>query len=205
MEIGYLSAENPYFGATVGRVANRIANASFMLDGKEYKLHANEGNNTTLHGGLRGWDKYVWNASRHVDGVTFSLLSPDGDEGFPGAVLAQVTYRLTVDSRLIINMQAIATKPTPVNMVNHAYFNLAGHGAGPQEVYRTRLAVNADRYTELDHSQIPTGAFAHVGGTPLDFRTPRLLGDVLPSSEVDHNYVITRGLERPAEMVYAAG
>ncbi|XP_026281540.1 galactose mutarotase isoform X2 [Frankliniella occidentalis] len=201
---GYLSADNPYFGATVGRVANRIANASFTLDGKEYKLHANAGQNT-LHGGLRGWDKAVWNASRHVDGVTFSLLSPDGDEGFPGAVLAQVTYRLTVDSRLMISMQAIATKPTPVNIVNHAYFNLAGHGAGPQEVYKTRLAVNGDRYTVLDQFQIPTGAFAHVEGTPLDFRTPRLLGDVLPKFDVDHNFVITRGLERPAEMVYVAG
>ncbi|KAE8741541.1 hypothetical protein FOCC_FOCC012925 [Frankliniella occidentalis] len=171
MSLGYLSADNPYFGATVGRVANRIANASFTLDGKEYKLHANAGQNT-LHGGLRGWDKAVWNASRHVDGVTFSLLSPDGDEGFPGAVLAQVTYRLTVDSRLMISMQAIATKPTPVNI-----------GAGPQEVYKTRLAVNGDRYTVLDQFQIPTGrAFAHVEGTPLDFRTPRLLGDVLPNA-----------------------
>lgn len=202
---GYLSKDNPYFGAIVGRVANRIANASFTLDGKEYKLNANAGNNTTLHGGIKGWDKAIWNASKHVDGVTFSLVSPDGDEGFPGAVLAQVTYRLTVDSRLKVSMQAVATLPTPINMVNHAYFNLAGHNAGAEGVYQTRLALSADRYTELDRSLVPTGAFVHVEGTPLDLRTPRLLRDVLAKVDLDLNYIVTRGLERPRDMVYVAG
>ncbi|XP_034248256.1 aldose 1-epimerase [Thrips palmi] len=202
---GYLGKDNPYFGATVGRVANRIANASFSLDGSVFKLHANAPNSVTLHGGLRGWDKAVWDASRFADGVTFSLLSPDGDEGFPGAVLAQVTYRLTADSRLLVHYQAVATKPTPVNIVNHSYFNLAGHGAGPEEVYRTRLGVNADRYTVLDQFQTPTGGVADVDGTPYDMRTHPLLGDVLAKADVDYNFVISRGSEQPGQMAFAAG
>lgn len=202
---GYLGKDNPYFGATVGRVANRIANASFSLDGKDYKLRANAPNDVTLHGGIRGWDKAVWNASRFADGVTFSLLSPDGDEGFPGAVLAQVTYRLTADSRLLVNFQAVTTKPTPINIVNHSYFNLAGHDAGPEEVYRTRLGVNADRYTVLDQFQTPTGSLADVEGTPYDMRAHPLLGDVLAKADVDYNFVITRGAELPRQLVYAAG
>ncbi|XP_026284284.1 galactose mutarotase-like [Frankliniella occidentalis] len=201
---GYLSPQNPNFGGTVGRVANRLANASFTLDSKEYTLYPNEGRNT-LHGGLKGWDLAVWHGSRHPDGVTFTLQSPDGDEGFPGAVTAQVTYRLTEDSRLHINMQAMSSKPTPVAMLNHAYFNLGGHGSGAQEVYKTRLTLNSDRYIAVDDGLVATGEMPHVEGTPMDLRSPRLLGDVLQNTDFDRSFVVTRGVERPDDLVYSAG
>lgn len=201
---GYLSGDNPHFGATVGRVANRLANAAFTLDSKEYRLYANEGKNT-LHGGLRGWHQALWSASPHPDGVTFTLHSPDGDEGFPGAVTAQVTYRLTPDSRLLINIQAIASKPTPVSMLNHAYFNLGGHASGAEGVYRTRVVLNADRYTQTDAASIPTGAMPPVEGTAMDLRTPRLLGEVLQAQDFDTNFVVTRGYEQPGDLIYVAG
>ncbi|KAK3925720.1 Galactose mutarotase [Frankliniella fusca] len=223
---GYLSPQNPNFGGTVGRVANRLANASFTLDSKEYKLYPNEGRNT-LHGGLRGWDLALWHGSRHPDGVTFTLQSPDGDEGFPGAVTAQVTYRLSEDSRLHINMQAMSSKPTPVSMLNHAYFNLGGHkvkpskvlgcdlnlltslapqGSGAQEVHRTRLTLNADRYIDVDDGLVATGAMPSVEGTAMDLRSPRLLGDVLRDTDFDRSFVVTRGVEqRSEELTYMAG
>ncbi|XP_034246628.1 aldose 1-epimerase-like [Thrips palmi] len=199
----YLSSKNQNFGGTVGRVANRLANASFTLDSNEYRLYANEGNNT-LHGGLRGWDRALWRGCRQPDGVTFTLQSPDGDEGFPGAVTAQVTYRLTEDSQLVINMQAVSDKPTPVSMLNHAYFNLGGHQSGAQEVYKTRLFLNADRFIEVDQALVATGEMPPVEGTANDLRSPRLLGEVLQSTDFDRSFVVTKGGERPNEMIFAA-
>lgn len=123
---GYLSSDNPYFGATVGRVANRIGKASFTLDGVKYNLSKNRGENT-LHGGFRGWNSKIWEAFANNDSVVMTLFSEDGDEGFPGAVIASVTFKLNDDGQFNIEMKAFTTKPTPINLTNHSYFNLAGH------------------------------------------------------------------------------
>lgn len=123
---GYLSKDNPYFGATVGRVANRIGGAEFVLNGKKYHLAKNAGENS-LHGGFKGWNSKIWNATIQGDRLVLSLLSEDGDEGYPGAVIATVSFQLTADGELRIEMKAFVTKPTPVNLTNHSYFNLAGH------------------------------------------------------------------------------
>nr|XP_034187017.1 aldose 1-epimerase-like isoform X3 [Osmia lignaria] len=123
---GYLSKDNPYFGATVGRVANRIGGAEFVLNGKIYRLAKNAGENS-LHGGFKGWNSKIWNATIQGDRLVLSLLSEDGDEGYPGAAIASVTFQLTTDGEFRIEMKAFVTKPTPVNLTNHSYFNLAGH------------------------------------------------------------------------------
>lgn len=124
---GYLSSNNPYFGATVGRVANRIAKGQFTLDGKKYQVSRNLGENS-LHGGSKGWSFKVWNATiENATSVVMTLLSEDGDEGYPGAVIATVKFTLSNDGGLCIEMKSFVSKPTPINLTNHAYFNLAGH------------------------------------------------------------------------------
>ncbi|XP_034231396.1 aldose 1-epimerase-like [Thrips palmi] len=154
------------FGAIIGRVANRIANSSFTLDGQVYKLNpSGSRSHYTIKGGIKGWDQAVWKASTRADGVTFSLLSPDGDEHFPGAVQAQVTYRLTEDSSLQVAMRAETTKATPINVFSHWYMNLAGHDAGAEGVYATRLKLNADLYQPLDiydNHVVPRTTSAHL-------------------------------------------
>ena len=124
--IGYLGNNNPYFGATVGRVANRIGKAEFTLDGVKYKLQKNIGNNT-LHGGIKGWNSKIWETDVVNNSVVMTLLSEDGDEGFPGAVIATVSFKFNDDGELSIEMKAFATRATPINLTNHSYFNLAGH------------------------------------------------------------------------------
>jgi aldose 1-epimerase len=197
-------ARNPHFGAITGRVANRIARAEFTLDGKEYHLAANNGRNT-LHGGRKGFDKVVWKAEdvSGPDGAAVKLkyLSPDGEEGFPGNLSVAVTYTLTPDDALRIDHNATTDKATLVNLTNHSYFNLAGHGAGP--IGGHELTVAADQYTLADDELIPTGELAPVRSTPLDFTTPTLIGARFGQIKAelggyDHNYVIRPDANTPA-------
>jgi aldose 1-epimerase len=187
---------HPFFGSTVGRVANRIAKGRFKLDGKTYKLAINNGPNT-LHGGLKGFDKKVWKAaevnSPAGPAVRFSLHSPDMDEGFPGDLDATVTYTLTDDNALRLDYTARTDKPTIVNLTNHSYFNLAGDG----EVRDNIVQFNSDKYTPVDDTQIPTGEIRSVAGTPFDFRKPTAIGariDDIPGNPggYDHNMVVNR-------------
>ncbi|TVT98043.1 hypothetical protein EJB05_38542 [Eragrostis curvula] len=171
-----------YFGALVGRVANRIAKGRFVLDGITYHLYTNDGNNT-LHGGLRGFSKVIWTVKEYVPSgdspyITFYYHSFDGEEGFPGALDVYATYQLSGSYDLRIRMNATAlgkAKATPVNLANHAYWNLAGHGSG--DVLGHQVRVRASRYTPVDdESMIPTGEVAGVAGTPYDLRRLTPLG-----------------------------
>ena len=197
---GYLRS-SPYFGALIGRYGNRIGNAQFTLDGTTYKLPANDGPNT-LHGGVKGFDKVVWNAEpferEGERGVVFTYTSPDGEEGFPGTLQARVTYTLTDKNELAFDYHATTDKPTVVNLTQHAYFNLAGDGSG--DILGHELTINADRYTPVDKNLIPTGELASVAGTPFDFRTKNTIGarinDDHPQLKAgggyDHNFVLNR-------------
>jgi len=198
---GYQSAANAYFGCTTGRVCNRIGKATFTLNGTSYNLAANDGPNH-LHGGTeRSLDKVIWSAEPFVDdshqGVIFRYISPDGEEGYPGTLHAQVTYSIAAGSNVLtIKYKATTDQSTPVNLTNHAYFNLSG--AGSESVLDHVLQLNADRYTPVDTTLIPTGAIAAVEGTPLDFREPHVIGERI--SELtetdtlgyDHNFVLNR-------------
>jgi aldose 1-epimerase len=193
-------AGTPYFGATVGRYANRIAGARFVLDGQEYVLSANEGRNQ-LHGGVRGFDKALWSADPSHDGaeasVLFSYRSADGEEGYPGALSVDVAYRLAED-RLAIDYRATTTAPTHVNLTHHSYFNLSGDALA--EIAGHDLTINADLYTPIGQDLIPTGALRDVGGGPFDFRTPRTIGARIDANDeqlrfaggYDHNFVLNK-------------
>ena len=188
-----------YFGTVVGRFGNRIANARFTLDGKTVRLAANNGPNH-LHGGVKGFDKVVWKgepADRDGNsGVTFSYTSADGEEGYPGKLEARVTYTLTERNELIVEYVATSDKATPINLTNHAYFNLAGRGHS--DVLKHLLTIDADRYTPTDATQIPTGELASVAGTPFDFRKATAIGDRIDADHeqirngkgYDHNFVL---------------
>lgn len=169
--------DHPAFGATVGRVANRIANGTFTLDGKDYTLAKNNGPHT-LHGGVKGFDKHVWDATsgQGEDGawVTLSRTSPDGEEGFPGTLKATVTYRLTRKNELVIEMTATTDRPTLVNLANHTYWNLGGHASG--DVLGQTLQLSCDRYTPNDVTTVPKGTIEEVAGTPFDFTKPKKIG-----------------------------
>ncbi len=192
-------AGHPMYGATVGRVANRIAKGKFTLDGKTYTLAVNSGPNA-IHGGRKGFDKVVWQAHPvpQPDGVAvqFSYRSPDGEEGYPGNLQTTVTYALTDANELRIGYKATTDKATPVNLTNHSYFNLGGATAG--DVLGHVLMLAADEYTPADDTLIPTGEFKSVRGTPLDFTTPTpigaRIGELKPNpGGYDHNYVIRNG------------
>ncbi len=192
---GYLG-ENPYFGCIVGRYGNRIAGGRFSLAGEEYVLARNNGENH-LHGGLKGFDKVVWTAGPLVEadavGVEFTCLSRDMEEGYPGNLACSVTYRLTALDELRIDYRAESDKPTPVNLTNHSYWNLAGPGKG--DILGHVLEIEADRYTAVDAELIPTGALPDVAGTPLDFRQPHAIGEriALVKGGYDHNFVLRGG------------
>jgi aldose 1-epimerase len=192
---GYL-AGHPYFGATTGRVANRIAGGKFTLDGKEYILAVNNGPNS-LHGGLKAFDKKVWKAEA-VSGpsgpaVKFSYTSPDGEEGYPGNLAVTVTYTVTADNELKIDYTATTDKATPLNLTNHSYFNLGSPASG--DILNHELTLEADQYTPSDDTLIPTGQLAPVKGTPLDFTAPKAIGSRFAELTgeprgYDHNYVL---------------
>lgn len=190
---GYASKNNPYFGATVGRVANRIGGAEFLLNGRAYRLAKNAGRNS-LHGGFKGWSSKIWNATIQDDRLVLSLLSEDGDEGYPGAAIASVTFQLTADGELCIEMKVFVTKSTPVNLTNHSYFNLAGHNTNSSELYKHRFMLNADRWTVTDAESVPTGEVQPVDNTPMDLRNSTTLQDVinkLPTGGYDYNFCVT--------------
>lgn len=197
-----------YFGCITGRYANRIANASFALDGRTYQLAATDGT-SSVHGGRRGFDKAEWQVSQ--DGSAGALLrhqSPDLDEGYPGTLDVSVRYSLSELNELRFDYHAVTDKPTVVNLTNHSYFNLKG--AGKTDILTHRLQVNANRYTPADSILIPTGRIASVEGTPFDFRKPRPIGEriatphpqILAGKGYDLNYVIDR--EVPGTLVLAA-
>lgn len=188
---GYLQKGNPFFGALVGRYANRIANAKFSLDGKEYTLAANN-NGNSLHGGLKGFDKVVWNAQQADKSLTLTYDSKDGEEGYPGNLHAQVVYTLTDDNELKIEYTATTDKPTPVNLTNHTYFNLSA-GKSPT-IDDHELMLKADKYTIVNDKLIPTGKHPDVKGTPMDFTSPKKIGKDLASVKggYDHNFVLNK-------------
>lgn len=169
---GYVNNPGPFFGALIGRYANRIAHGQFKLDGQTYTLPKNDGDNT-LHGGTRGFDKNVWTAKEVENGVELTLVSKDGDQGFPGTLTAVVKYTL-VGSTLHIDYSATTDKDTVVNLTNHSYFNLSGQGNG--DILKDELKLNASRFTPVNGNLIPTGKLEPVAGTPFDFRKLTVIG-----------------------------
>jgi aldose 1-epimerase len=195
---GYLT-KHPYFGAVVGRYANRIAKGRFTLDDHTYQLATNDGPNH-LHGGVTGFDKALWHGEPFerdgAVGVTYAHTSPDGDEHYPGGLAVHVTYRLSPSRELTVEYDATTDKPTPINLTQHSYWNLAGEGSG--DILNHELAIDADRFTPVDATLIPTGELASVDGTPFDFRRPTRIGARIGADHeqlrfgkgYDHNWVL---------------
>ena len=213
---GYTSAlylkEGPYFGALIGRYGNRIEQGKFSLDGKAYTLALNNAPNT-LHGGKRGFDKVVWTArpgtSASGQTLTLSYTSKDGEEGYPGTLTVTVAYTLTDDDALRLDYTATTDRATPLNLTNHSYFNL-NHGQAKDALGHV-LTLNADRFTVVDATLIPTGELRAVQGTPMDFRAPHAIGERIAQvpggapSGYDHNWVLAdqlRPVPQPAATVY---
>ncbi|HTR21495.1 MAG TPA: aldose epimerase family protein [Gemmatimonadales bacterium] len=198
---GYLH-DSHHFGGVIGRYANRIAHARFTIDGRTYRLAANNGPNH-LHGGLRGFDKVVWEAapfgSDDTSGVELLYTSQDGEEGYPGRLEVQVTYGVTDRNELIVEYRATTTKATPVNLTQHSYFNLAGAGNG--DILGHRILIDADAMTPVDEHLIPTGAIVPIAGTPFDFRSLTTIGSRIATDDpqlirgggYDHNFVLRGG------------
>jgi aldose 1-epimerase len=203
---GYLS-KHPFFGTLVGRYANRISKGRFTLDGVEYKLARNNGENH-LHGGIKGFDKVVWrDRPLEVDdgvGIVLEYTSVDGEEGYPGTLDVQVTYTLNEDNELICDYRATTDRATPINLTQHSYFNLAGQGTG--NVLRQLLELNAAAFTPIDAELIPTGEIRPVEGTPFDFRTETPIGARINSPEeqiqlgggYDHNFILNQTGKGPS-------
>ncbi len=207
----YIEA-SPYFGCITGRYANRIAKGRFTIDGTEYKLATNNGDNH-LHGGVAGLDKKVWSAKEVKGvgraGIEFSYLSPDGEEGYPGNVHCKVTYWLTVQNEIEIQYEATTDKSTHLNLTHHSYFNLAGAGSG--DILNHEVELFADKFVPTDASNIPLGELAPVKGTPFDFLTPHKIGARIGENNqqlkvglgYDHNWVINstgKGIELAARV-----
>lgn len=204
---------SPFFGCITGRYANRIARGRFNLEGESYQLAVNNGPNH-LHGGRLGFDKVVWKAEpfRRDDAVGLHLThtSPHGDEGYPGTLSCRVTYSWDNDDRLRIDYEATTDRPTVVNLTNHSYFNLGGHGSGI--ILDHQLKLHASAFTPTDETSIPTGEVRAVEGTPFDFRTPRAVGERINADYeqirfgggYDHNFVVDgrAGKLRPCAEVY---
>ena len=189
---GYLAPDSPYFGATAGRVANRIAGGAFSLDGTRYRLACNHGA-VHLHGGEVGFDRRIWQAAAHEgdgeDSVVLRYVSPHGEEGYPGTLTAEVSYRLSDNDELSIDLSAATDAPTIVNLTNHTYWNLAGAGSGSIEKHE--LQLHCAQVLEKDADALPTGAILPVRGTPFDFTSPRRIGERIDEAGgYDHCLVI---------------
>ena len=189
---GYLQKANPYFGAIIGRYANRIGNARFDLDGKTYQLAPNDQGNS-LHGGLKGFDKVIWTVNQVNDSsLSLSYTSRDGEEGYPGNLTVKVVYKINAENGLEIDYTALTDKKTPVNLTNHAYFNLSA--GRDSTILNEELNINAEQYTPVNDSLIPTGQLVSVNGTPFDFRKAKKIGRDLDKIRggYDHNFVIDK-------------
>ncbi|MDR2768508.1 MAG: galactose mutarotase [Treponema sp.] len=211
---GYLHRDNPHFGSTIGRFANRVAGAAFSLGGKNYTLYKNDGNNS-LHGGRRGFSRLPWKAESYTENggafVRFELESPDGDEGYPGTLRAAAVYGVTDNNEIRAVYEAKVDAPSPVNLTNHAYFNLAGEGNG--NILSHEVTLFASSYVEPDSGLIPTGRLVPVEGTPFDFRSPKPIARDFPAvcgaavdkvgTGYDHCFVVdgTPGTLRPCAKV----
>ena len=193
-------------GATVGRVANRIGMAEFELNGKKYELTKNDNGKNTLHGGIDFYNKRIWDVKEEDDThVVFALVSPDGDQGFPGEVKIEVSYTITEENELKIHYHAIPDQDTLLNMTNHSYFNLSGHASGT--AWNAKVWIDADAFTETDAELIPTGTVVPVEGTPMDFRKEKVVekeigADYTPlklAGGYDHNWVLNgKGFRKAA-------
>src|SRR5205085_5666462 len=208
---GYL-AKSEYFGATVGRVANRIAGGRFTLDGKQYQVPVNNGPNS-LHGGTQGFDKVLWKVVEVKEGptasVTMRYVSPNGDQGYPGTVTVTATYTLDESNTLGVEYRATTDRPTVVNLSNHAYWNLAGEGSAEGAMGHL-LTIPADYYSPTDATAIPTGEFRPVQGTVFDFRKPTAVGarvrdasdqQIVFGKGYDHNWVVARQLSKEPRLL----
>ncbi|MBL4936229.1 galactose mutarotase [Clostridium sp. YIM B02515] len=201
----------PYFGAIIGRYANRIENASFELNGIKHELYKNDGENT-LHGGLKGFDKVLWDAKpiEEKNALELTYLSTDGEEGFPGNLSVKVTYTLTEDNAVKIDYNAVSDKDTLINLTNHSYFNLSGHASG--NILKHKVMINADSFTPNDEYSIPTGEIMSVKGTPMDFTEFKEVGidikeeydQLVYGHGYDHNWVLKvsgKTPEKAAEVI----
>jgi aldose 1-epimerase len=200
--LGRYLNQTAYIGALIGRYANRIAGGKFTLDGKTFSLALNNGPNH-LHGGIKGFDKVVWKPEPFTDdrgvGLTLRHTSPDGDEGYPGTLKLAVRYQLTAEDELEVEYEAVTDAPTPINLTQHSYFNLAGPDSG--DILGHQIMIRADRFLPVDSGLIPTGALAPVANTPLDLRTVTAIGARIrepdPQLEYargyDHSFVLRRG------------
>jgi aldose 1-epimerase len=198
---GYRQKANPYFGALIGRYANRLHQGAFQIDGKTYNLALNN-NGNALHGGLKGFDKIIWTVNSVNDSsLALSYLSRDGEEGYPGNLNVKVVYTVTSENGLMIDYTALTDMKTPVNLTNHAYFNLS---AGKDStILSEELKINADRYTPVNDSLIPTGKIVSVEKTPFNFQVIKKIGRDIDQVKggYDHNFVINR---KDSGMVVAA-
>ncbi len=194
-ELSDYSIINQYFGAIIGRYANRIAGGRFKLDGKEYNLSINDGENH-LHGGIKGFNRVIWDAEivadKTGDSVRLTYLSKDGEEGYPGNLKVTITYSLSYQNELSISYEAETDKPTIVNLTNHSFFNLSASGSG--NILNHELMIRANHYTEIGKGLIPNGEIKKVFGSPFDFTEPQKIGSRIKETNggYDHNFVLNK-------------
>ena len=211
----YDSPDHSYFGALIGRYGNRISEGEFSIDGKTYNLPKNDGGVNHIHGGKIGFDSRVWDAEGSANSkcatLKLNLVSPDGEQGYPGTLKVAVTYTLDNSNNLTINYKATTDKPTICNLTNHSYFNLAGEGKG--SVANHELTINADKFTPVSKKfLIPAGGLKDVQGTPFDFRNPRQVGSRIEFDDpqlkgangYDHNWVLNKDPKNPKALTFAA-